>query len=237
MGYDPIFVDYPYLLLTDIKPKLPLRPFNAERDLPDATVTTPPDPGVEAVESELEALDGEGYELMRSQLDFAVTPGAQEQEEPVQIGAAVRDEDRRCREYFGDRRGGTDPGVRAPGAEEGAANWDYDMESFEEVYNPLTRSNQTVKLRWGTKDWGYRHIVMEHGWNAEAAERTSLALLTDTDPRVDPRDPEEESFLYYYQVPGLPGGMHCQQRVVVSYRRDPVVPVARHIITSFIEAY
>jgi hypothetical protein len=234
--YYPVYVDYPYLLLTDLHPVLPLRPFNAETDLPDATVTTPPDPGAEAVESSLEALDGEGYELMRDQLDFALTPGAQEEEEPVRSDVALREEDRRCKEYFGDRPG-SDPGARAPGAEGRAADWDYDMDSFEEVYNPLTRSNQTVKLRWGTTKWGYRHIVIGHGWNAEAAERTSLALLTDTEPEPNPRDPGRDSFLYYYNVPSLPGGMHCRQRVSVSYRRDSIVPVARHIITSFIEAY
>jgi hypothetical protein len=31
--------------------------------------------------------------------------------------------------------------------------------------------------------------------------------------------------------------MHCRQLVVVSYRRESLVPVARHIITSYIEAY
>jgi hypothetical protein len=235
--YYPVYVDYPYLLLTDLHPVLPLRPFNAETDLPDATVTTPPDPGAEAVESSLETLDGEGYELMRDQLDFALTPGAQDEEEPVQVDAPVDEEedDARCRAYFGDRTGGTDPGFRAPGAEERAANWDYDVDSFEEVYNPLTRSNQTVKLRWGTKNWGYRHIVIRHGWNTEAAERTRLALLTDRAPTPHPRF--EESFLYYYNIPGLPGGMHCRQLVSVSYRRETRVPPARHIITSYVEAY
>lgn len=231
-----VFVDYPYVLESDFKPLLPVRPFNAETDVPDATVATPPDPGVEAVEGALEMLDGEGFELLREQTDAGLTPGSQEDEEPVKVGAPVRREDQECRAYFGERPA-LDPGARAPEAERGAADWDYDVESFENIYNPLTRSTQTVKLRWGTKDWGYRHIVIRHGWEAALAERTRLALLTDRRPEPESRDRSGESFDYYYNIPSLPEGRQCRQLVVVSYRTDGRVPVGRHVITSFLEAY
>jgi hypothetical protein len=231
-----VYVDYPYLTASEIRPKHPFRPYNSRTDWAEATVESPPNPGTRTVESALEALDGEGYELLREELDWAQTPGSQTAEEPVRVGLPLREDDQRCKEYFGDARG-TDPGARAPGAEPGSPDWDYDVETYEEVFNPLISATQTVDLRWGTKGWGYRHIVREHGWEAGAAERTRLALQTDSTPVLEPEDPERESFLYFYYPPSLPEGMHCRQRVVVSYRRDGEVPIARHIITSYIEAY
>ncbi len=232
----PVFVDYPYLTDADIAPVRPLRPFNSETDHPTYTHEAAPDPGSRAVESSLAVLDDASHMLLREEIDWALTPGSQEDEEPARVGTRVEPRDRECKEYFGDAPG-SDPGARSPEAPEEAADWDFDVESFEEVFNPGTRSSQTVKLRWGTKSWGYRHIVMRHGWNAEAARRTALALQTDRSPTVAPRDTTGESWVYLYAIPGLPEGMRCRQRVVVSYRRDTAVPVGRHVITSYVQAY
>jgi hypothetical protein len=233
----PIYVDYPYLLASEIKPQRPFRPYNERTDWATATVGSPPDPGTRSVESALETLDAAGYELMRDEIDWQLTPGSQEAEEPVRIGAPTTEADRRCKEYFGDARG-SDPGARSPEAPREAADWDYDVETFTEVFNPLISGRQTVKLRWGTEAWGYRHIVIEHGWNTAAAERTRLALQTDQTPQIDmAHDASGKSFVYVYDIPSLPEGMRCRQRVPVSYRTDNVVPVGRHIITSFVEAY
>jgi hypothetical protein len=107
------------------------------------------------------------------------------------------------------------------------------VDAFEGVYNPLTRSTQTVKLRWGTKAWGYRHIVIRHGWNVAARARTALALQ-DPAPQSD-RMPG--SFIYVGNLSEGPVGIRCRQRVSVSYGQDRGVPVGRHIITSYLEAY
>lgn len=232
---DPVFVDYPYLLESDLQPDGAFVPFDAETDVPDYTITRPPDPGAEAVEAELDVLDDDGNDLLRDELDWALTPGSQVEEEPMRVGVPTGEDDQACKSYFADAPD-TDPGARSPEAEEEAADWDYDVEAYEGVYNPLTRSTQTVKLRWGTKAWGYRHIVIRHGWDAGAAERTRLALA-DPSPRLAERDPNRESFIYIYNVAGLPEGMQCRQRVVVSYGRGGRVPVGRHIITSYMEAY
>jgi hypothetical protein len=232
----PVYVDYPYVLASDIKPRSPLRPYEPRTDYAPYTVESPPNPGSEAVGSALEALDGEGYELLRSQLDYDLEPVSEPEDEPVRVGLRTEPKDEACKEYFGDAPG-SDPGARAPGARREAADWDYDVESFEEVYNPLTDEEQTVELRWGTERWGYRRIVIRHGWNIAAAERTRLALQTDRAPVGDPRDITGRSFLYLYNIPSLPREMRCRQRVVVSYRTDELVPVGRHIVTSYVEAY
>jgi hypothetical protein len=236
-----VYVDYPYLLVSDLYPTGPFVPFDAENDVPDYTTERPPDPGAEAVEGQLgTAMGAAGNELMREEIDWAETPGSQAAEEPIKVGAPPTTrprEDRECKAYFGDAPG-EDPGERAPGAEEEAEDWDYDVDSFEEVFNPLTRGTQTVKLRWGTKAWGYRHVVIRHGWNAGSARRTRLALLTDPSPTPDTaHDSSRQSFLYFYDLPGAPEGIHCRQRVSVSYGTGGGMPVGRHIITSYVEAY
>jgi hypothetical protein len=236
-----LYVDYPYLLESDLKPAAPARPFDSETDSPDATTTTPPDPGVGAVEGDAgEALDGDGQELMRREWEWQTTPGSQAAEEPIWLPDARLTrprEDRECKEHFGDRPG-TAPAERAPEANEEDADWDYDVDAFEEVFNPLTEGTQTVKLRWGTLAWGYRHIVEEHGWDAAAARRTRLALQTDIRPVLDTsHDSTRRSFVYFLNLSSPREGLNCRQRVAVSYRRDEVVPPGRHIITSFVEAY
>lgn len=90
---------------------------------------------------------------------------------------------------------------------------------------------QTVKLRWGRRAWGYRHIVLGHGWDASAAVRTALALA-DRSATVE-RVPG--SYRYVATLSGGPRGVTCKQRVVVSYGQDELVPSGRHIITSFVD--
>jgi len=232
----PDVIDYPYVPPAEVRAVAPLRPYDSETDHPDYYRTAPTAPGATAVEGGLATLDADGNELLREELDWSLTPGAQEKEEPASDGTKVTTEDRACKSWF-EEAPALDPGARSPEAEPAAEDWDYDVDEFEGVYNPLTRSTQTVKLRWGTKDWGYRHIVIGHGWDATTAARVGLALR-DPAPTADLlHDPTGRSFLYRYEIPGLPTGMQCRQLVAVSYRPDARVPVARHIVTTFLEAY
>lgn len=232
----PVLVDYPYLLASDVAPVAPLRPYHSETDEVTHYVSPLTAPGAEAVEEGLRTLDGDGYGPLREEIDWVNTPGSQDKEEPASNGTKVTTEDRACKSWF-EEAPAADPGARSPLAEPRAEDWDYDVDEFEGVYNPLTRSTQTVKLRWGTRAWGYRHIAIRHGWNSAVRERTALALQ-DPSPTVDyEHDSTGSSFLYRYNFSGLPTGMRCRQLVSVSYRSDPVVPVARHIITTFLEAY
>ncbi len=229
----PLFVNYPYLLESDVRPTAPLRPFDSGTDSAWEWEPYPPDPGASAVEDELDVLDEAEHELLRDQIDWGLTPGSQPEEEPVREDTRLSEEDRACKDHFGDAGQG-DPGRRSPEADPEAADWDYDVDDFAGVYNPLTNSTQTVELRWGdsTSGWGYRHVKFKHGWDAAARLRTALALA-DRSPTVDPREPS--SFRYVATLAGGPSGVTCKQRVVVSYRQDPTVPVGRHIITSFVE--
>jgi len=229
----PIFVDYPYLLWTDVVPTSPLRPFDPLTDDADYTVV-PPDPGATAVENALDVLDEDGNDVLRDQIDWALTPGAQEDEEPIRVGTGISEEDRACKAHFGEPESGEDPGRRSPNAPREAADWDYDVDVFPGVYNPYARAAQTVKLRWGTRAWGYRHIEERHGWGAGARTRTAYALLDPT-PQAQSRYPQ--SFVYFGNLVNGPNGIDCRQRVVVSYDQDQRVPVGRHIITSYLEAY
>jgi hypothetical protein len=226
----PVFVDYPYLLASDVTPVAPLRPYHSETDEPDHFVSPETDPGTEVVEEGLRALDDDGNELLRDELDWSITPGSQKKEEPASNGTKVTAEDRACKAWF-EEAPAADPGVRSPEAEPEAADWDYDVDEFEGVYNPLTRSTQTVKLRWGTQEWGYRHIVIRHGWNVATRARTALALQ-DRAPRPD-RTPR--SFIYRADLAEGPSGIRCRQRVIVSYGESRRIPGGRHIITSFLE--
>ncbi|HEX7289840.1 MAG TPA: hypothetical protein VF250_01825 [Conexibacter sp.] len=228
----PDVIDYPYVPPAEVRAVAPLRPYDAETDHPDYYRTAPTAPGATAVERGLATLDAEGNELLRGEADWALTPGAQPEEEPVRPGVDLTENDRACKSYFGESGQG-DPGRRSPDADPLAPDWDYDVDEFEGVYNPLTRSTQTVQLRWGDSidGWGYRHIKYWHGWNAAARLRTALALA-DPAPTVD-RLPT--SFRYVVNLANGPAGVLCQQRVIVSYREDNKVPVGRHIITSFVD--
>ena len=146
--YYQSLIDYPYLLDSDIRPVAPLRPFDPLADDPDVTVDTPPDPGPTAVAEGLDLLDEDEYELLRGTLDWALTPGAQLEDHPLYADEKLSEEDRACKAYFGELGQG-DPGRRSPDAAQEAPDWDYDVDEFSGVYNPLTRSTQTVKLRWG----------------------------------------------------------------------------------------
>jgi hypothetical protein len=227
----PVFVDYPYLLESDVGPASPLRPTRAG-DAVDRWEPFPPDPGPTAVTEGLDLLDEADFELLRSQADWALTPGAQPEEEPIRAGVDLTENDRACKTYYGETGQG-DPGRRSPEADPLAPDWDYDVDAFPNVYNPLISSTQTVKLRWGDSidGWGYRHIKHWHGWDAAARLRTALALA-DTAPTVDGLP---TSFRYVANLPTGPSGVRCQQRVIVSYREDGKVPVGRHIITSFVD--
>lgn len=228
----PVYVDYPYLLESDVHPAAPLRPYNSVTDDAWEWEPYPPDPGATVVEDDLDVLDEDGNDLLRHQIDWALTPGSQTEEEPVRGDSMLSDEDRACKAYFGEAGQG-DPGRRSPEADPEAPDWDYDVDEFEGVYNPLTSSTQTVKLRWGTRAWGYRHVVIRHGWDVAAGLRTAYALQDGT-PQADRRP---GSYIYLGNLSEGPRGARCRQRVVVSYGQDASVPTGRHIITSYLEAY
>src|SRR6185436_8861613 len=99
-------------------------------------------PGATSVEDDLDALDEDGKDLLRDEIDWSLTPGAQAEEEPLRTSVRDSEEDRACKSYFTDAPE-LDPGERSPAADPQAADWDYDQVSSPGVYNPLTRSTQT----------------------------------------------------------------------------------------------
>ena len=228
-GDFPVFVDYPYLFDSDVRPAAPLRP-TVSGDVIDRWEPFPPDPGATVVQDRLDALDDDGNDLLRDQIDTVLTPGSQPEEDPVRVGRLPRRRTERARHSSATRRRPIRARARRRRIPR-APDWDHDVDAFPGVLNPAARATQTVKLRWGdgTHGWGYRHVKFRHGWDAAARLRTELALA-DRSPTVEGLP---TSFRYVASLPGGPRG--CRQRVIVSYREDDKVPVGRHVITSFVD--
>ena len=105
-----------------------------------------------------------------------------------------------------------------------------------------------VALRWGTLEWGYRHIAYGrptldsggHGWNAEVATHVAAALRatfpfsTALDPNPRPGKNHvgwHDNWEYYYHY--IQGSMQCTRIVVVQFGQGPKDATPKHIITTF----
>jgi PASTA domain len=78
-----------------------------------------------------------------------------------------------------------------------------------------------LPLKWGTTDWGWRHIMIRHGYGADDAADTAEALATDVAPTL--RYAGRQQYLYrkYYPMPDGEGGtLNCARTVVVEYAPD-----------------
>lgn len=224
-----ILVDYPYLLQSDLRAMEPIRRYDQSRDgNPNAISPAPPDPGVAATRPDIEAaLDGDGQDLQRAFIDWAREPDRQPEEDPRKTGAPPRvsDEDRPC--VPSGSGPSADPGPSKPGTTGDPRSGV--VSSFGGVRNPSTGKNVTVKLYWGDRTWGYRHIVIGHGWTAKDVADTALALQ-DRSPTIN----RATSWRYYHTYTGSDGKTQCYRRVVVEFaKNDPTFSAPKHIITSF----
>jgi len=93
---------------------------------------------------------------------------------------------------------------------------------------PGQHAATTVPFRWGTPDWGYRHVEMSHGWDSDLDRADTQAALHDPSP--EPDDPGSYRFYFFYLGPNR---IPCTRRVVARFDTIPEEPAERGIITSF----
>jgi len=189
----------------------------------------PADPGVATTRPAIAAaLDGDGQDYTRAFIDWAQEPDRQPEEDPRKTGVPpkVAVKDRPC------LPSGSGPAPN-PGDSKPATSV---VTTFTNVLNPATGKNVSVKLYWGTDGWGYRHIVIKHGWTAKDAADTALALK-DRSPK--PNGTRTTSWLYDYTYIGSDRVTQCYRRVVLELGitdpsfPTPTKPAPKHIITSF----
>jgi hypothetical protein len=213
-------VDYPYALPSDFLRLDFLHPYDPEIDgEPDIAKPAPPDPGVSTVEDRAEnALDGEGQQLHRDWIDWRLEPDHEPEENPKKIGAGPGNrEDPRC--SLSDSSAPHDPGS---GTGRAAV-----VETFAVTVDPWS-NRQLVNLHWGSRSWGYRHIVYRRGWGTQAQMLTQAALTNDLDPKKQNTD---HSFRYYQPYFGA-NGFPCFWRVVVEYQQTVSGGGPKDIITA-----
>jgi hypothetical protein len=103
----------------------------------------------------------------------------------------------------------------------------------------LTDTSRTVRLWWGTRSWGYRHIEVKHGYGP-ADELDTAEALQDPAP-LPADDGNDASWLFqaFYTVSDLFTGqpVHCVRTVVVNFYHRLIEPDPRDIITSFYGSY
>jgi hypothetical protein len=81
-----------------------------------------------------------------------------------------------------------------------------------------------IPLRWGTKGWGWWHILQGHSYTATDREATITTLDIDTEPtaRLAPTNPTNQ-WVYHssYEMPdGMGGQINCIRSVVVEFWQD-----------------
>jgi hypothetical protein len=198
---------------TDFSPTTPGTTFDPTTDSPTYSSSAPATPDTSTARDAIgQALGADAAQVVRDELDWALTPSHQDKEEPVKIGLDT-EPDTRCKSAYGD-----------------APNPDPDPDSTlhpsDEIRQTYLTSVGSANLVWGTRERGERHIILRHGFGADAQARTRGALETDSSPTPDPRGG------YDFHLPLDPvEGTRCRQTVVLS--ASPQFGV----ITSFIEAY
>lgn len=208
-------------------PRTPGKDFDPSTDQPTYTSPAPPAPDLSTARSALaQALDGDGSDTVRDEIDWRLTPGHQEKEEPIKIGAESP-EDQACKAKYGDAMG-PDPGKRAPGAMPTDPDAQFLMDTYTGVADPYNPGqSRNVQLKWGTRAWGERHIILDHGFGYDAQQRTRAALETDRTPLPDAVSPSDS---YDYFLPLAPAGsVPCRQKVVVTDHSE------LGVVTSYVE--
>ena len=80
--------------------------------------------------------------------------------------------------------------------------------------------------------WGYRHILIDHGWGAVDRDETELALHFGYEEQGSDRPGAIDSWTYYLSTPSR-NGVPCARIVVLELGTHSGEPDPRHIITSF----
>jgi PASTA domain len=74
----------------------------------------------------------------------------------------------------------------------------------------------SIPLRWGTKGWGWSHVLRNHAYTEADETQTEAALATDANPM--PSWSNQWVFLYFYDVDdGQGGSLQCVRSVPVNY--------------------
>lgn len=85
-----------------------------------------------------------------------------------------------------------------------------------------------VPFRWGTVDWGYRHVEIGHGWDNDRDRADTQAALYD--PAPEPDQPGSHRFYFFYTGTNR---IPCTRRVVARFDVRDGEHAKRGIITSF----
>jgi hypothetical protein len=85
-----------------------------------------------------------------------------------------------------------------------------------------------VPFRWGTTDWGYRHVEIGHGWDNDRDRVDTQAALLD--PVPEPDSPGSHRFYFFYLGPNR---VPCTRRVVARFDIRAGEFAKRGVITSF----
>ncbi|WP_445147656.1 PASTA domain-containing protein [Baekduia sp. Peel2402] len=106
-------------------------------------------------------------------------------------------------------------------------------------YDVLYDTPRTIRLWWGTRYWGYRHIETKRGYGPTDEANTLEALQ---DPVPLPADEDDDSswiFQSFYDVIDALTGqpVHCARSVLVNFFQRGIDPDPRDIITSFYGSY
>jgi hypothetical protein len=135
---------------------------------------------------------------------------------------AVNEEDSRC-----DVNGGTgtvgDPGDPPPDGTGYPAFQLVQNSPYPTAVDPTGGSPQytQVPLRWGTKDWGWRHIRQKHPYTSADEQQTMQALATDSNPTRGWPSTNQWVFHSFYSMPdGFGGSITCLRTVPVEYSSD-----------------
>ena len=92
----------------------------------------------------------------------------------------------------------------------------------------LGMSATEIPFRWGTLEWGYRHVKAAHGWDNDRDRTDTQAALAD--PAPEPDDPGSHRFYFFYLGPDR---TPCTRRVVSRFTVPPGHFEEMGIITSF----
>jgi hypothetical protein len=132
----------------------------------------------------------------------------------------VSQEDPRCDVDNGDGSPG-DPGPAPP---DGTKYPPYQLVGGSPYTADVDPSNSSppqtqIPLRWGKKEWGWRHILQKHPYSSADDEQTEQALATDPSPM--PSWTNQWVFHYFYKMPDGSGGtIECVRSVSVDYYQD-----------------
>jgi hypothetical protein len=81
-----------------------------------------------------------------------------------------------------------------------------------------------ISLRWGTIDWGWRHILQKRPYSGADQQQTEQALATDSNPMLGWKTTSQWVFHYFYAMPDGQGDgdtITCVRSVPGEYWQDP----------------